>query len=136
MHKLWIQCGKPRSGIIDTTRLRAKYDYKQIIRKAADDFEKLHADEISEHLLNKESKQFWRACTAKKSFKLYTDLSIDGKSNSKDIATAFRGFYAHIYVNSGDDVNALNEYLNLIDICSSSNETLPDLNVDTIEKCN
>ena len=36
---------------------------------------------------------------------------------------------------SYDDVNALNEYLDLIDICSSSNETLPDLNVDTIEKC-
>ena len=43
MHKLWIRCGKPISGIIDTTRLRAKYDYKQAIRKAADDFEKVHS---------------------------------------------------------------------------------------------
>ena len=87
MHNLWIQCGKPRSGIIDTTRLWAKYDYKQAIRKAADDFETLHADEISEHLLNKDSKQFWRAWTAKNSSKLDTDISIDGKSNYKDIAT-------------------------------------------------
>ena len=39
MHKLWIQCRKPRSGIIDTTRLRAKYDYRLAILKAADDFE-------------------------------------------------------------------------------------------------
>ena len=47
-------------------------------------------------------------------------------SSSKDIATAFSGSYADVYVNSGDDVKALNEYLNLIDICSSSNETSPD----------
>ena len=78
LNKLWIQCGKPRSGIIDTTRLKAKHDYKQVIRKAADDFEKLHADEISEHLLNsfgEHGLQFF--------FQIDIDLSIDDKSNYK-----------------------------------------------------
>ena len=45
---------------------------------------------------------------------------------NKDIATCFRGLYADIYVNAGDDGNGLNEYLDISDICSSSNETLPN----------
>ena len=60
----------------------------------------------------------------KKSSKLDSDISIKGKSNSKDIVTAFRGFYAKIYVNMCDDINALNEYLDLINISSTSHETL------------
>ena len=60
-----------------------------------------------------------------------TPIDIDGKSNYKDIATAFRGFYANIC----DDFNALNEYLDVIDIRSSSSAPLPDLNVGTIERC-
>ena len=54
-----------RASVGAPLTIRAKYDYKQAIRNAADDFEKLHDDEISEHLLDKESKQFWRAWTAK-----------------------------------------------------------------------
>ena len=56
----------------------------------------------------------------KKSSKLDSDISIKGKSNSN----AFRGFYAKIYVNMCDDINALNEYLDLINISSTSHETL------------
>jgi hypothetical protein len=61
MHKLWTQCGKPKSGIINGARLKAKYDYKLAIKNAAMEFEKLHADEISDYLIQKDSSKFWKA---------------------------------------------------------------------------
>ena len=41
MYSLWCRCGKPRSGIIDSARLKAKYDYKCAIEKAANDLNQL-----------------------------------------------------------------------------------------------
>ena len=53
MHKLWIQCGRPRAGVINATRLKAKNDYKLAYKRASADFEKMHADVISDNLLEK-----------------------------------------------------------------------------------
>ena len=61
MHSLWYQCGKPRSGIIYSARLKVKYDYKCAIKKAANDFESANVDEISDHLLNQDNNKLWRA---------------------------------------------------------------------------
>ena len=58
MHKLRIQCGRPRAGVINykiTTRLRATNDYKLAYKRASADFEKMHADVISDHLLEKDT---------------------------------------------------------------------------------
>ena len=49
MHSLWCQCGKPRSGVINSARLKAKYDYKCVIKQVAADYETGNADEISNH---------------------------------------------------------------------------------------
>ena len=56
---VWI-C-KPRSGIINSPRLKTKYGYKCAIKKAVNEFELINADEISAHLLNKENNKFWRS---------------------------------------------------------------------------
>ena len=59
MHKLWIQCGRSRAGVMNTTRLRAKNDYKQAYKRASADIEKMHADVISNHLLEKDTNSFF-----------------------------------------------------------------------------
>ena len=61
MHKLWIQCGRPRAGVINTLRLKAKNVYKQAYKRASVDFKKLDADVISNHVLQKDTNSFWRA---------------------------------------------------------------------------
>ena len=60
LHKLWIQCDRPRAGVINTTRLKAKNDYKLAYKRASADFEKMHAYVISDHLLEKDINSFWR----------------------------------------------------------------------------
>ena len=40
-------------------RLEAKYDYMCAIKQAAADYDTANADEISDHLLDKDTAQFW-----------------------------------------------------------------------------
>ena len=40
-------------------RLKAKYDYICAIKQAAADYDTANADEISDHLLDKDTAQFW-----------------------------------------------------------------------------
>ena len=47
MHNLWRQVGSPRTGIINSARIKAKSDYKLAIKKAATDYEINNAGEIN-----------------------------------------------------------------------------------------
>ena len=59
---------------INSARLKAKYDYK----KAANDFESANADEISDHLLNKDNNKFWRAWNNQYKNSLDAAVSVGG----------------------------------------------------------
>jgi hypothetical protein len=54
MHNLWTQCGKLRSGIFNAALLKAKSEYKFAIKDSPLEFEKTHADEISDYLTQKD----------------------------------------------------------------------------------
>jgi hypothetical protein len=114
MHKLWIQCGKPKSGIINAVRLKAKYDYKLAIKNAAMEFEKLQADEVSDYLIQKDLTKFW---TAWNSYRNISDMpvSVAGKSDPVDIANKFKSYFDDIYVISAVNIYAVDEYVKLRD---------------------
>jgi hypothetical protein len=79
MHKLWTQCGKPKSVIINASRLEAKYDYKLAIKNAVMKFEKLHADEISDYLIQKDSTKFWKAWNSYRSISDIPVIALQAK---------------------------------------------------------
>ena len=110
MHSLWCQCGKPRSGIINSARLKAKYDDKCAIKKAANDFESANADEISYHLLNKDNNKFQRALNNKYKNALDAAVSVGSSSDPMAIAASFRDYYSSIDVDSAPDSNAFVEF--------------------------
>ena len=64
-HQLWRQAGSPRSGIINTARLKAKSDYKTAIHKASSDYEINNADDLNRHFVDKDTKQFWKLWNSK-----------------------------------------------------------------------
>ena len=49
-YSLCYHCGKLLSGVINSARLKAKYDYKCAIKQAAIDCETANTDEISDFL--------------------------------------------------------------------------------------
>ena len=134
MHNLWSQCGKPRSGVINTARLKAKNDYKLAIKRSAFEFEKIHADEISEYLIEKDSVKFWKAWNSYSKI-ADTPVCVAGKSDPVEIANEFKTFFDGVYVNSADDAAAVDEFARLRRTVTNSTVNHVEVNVETIENC-
>ena len=100
-----LQC----SGIINSARLKAKYDYKWAIKKAVNDFESANADEISDLLLNKDNNKLWIAWNNKYKNALDAAVSVGGSSDPMATAASFRDYYSSIYA----DFNAFDEFNDL-----------------------
>ena len=127
-----------RSGIINYAWLKAKYDYKCAIKKAVNDFESANADEISDHLLNKDNNKFWRAWNNKYKNALDAAVSVGGSSDPMAIAASFRDYYSSIYVYSAADFNAFVEFNDLftkLNNCNNNNDAMPHIDVELIEMC-
>lgn len=140
MHKLWRQVGSPKHGIINSARITAKLDYKSAIKKAAQDFEQNNASELNKHLIDKDSKSFWKCWNANYRKSLVNTNIIDGEMDPGTIANKFRDYYAKIYVDSGANFAAVSEFEQLYNKMSSNkslvNENcLPNVDVESIEKC-
>ena len=60
-----------------------------------------------------------------------------GKSDPADIANEFKEYFANIYINFSDDIEAVNEFVNLrnLSLNSSSFGIVVSLDVELIEKC-
>jgi len=59
--EIWKTAGKPRSGEINATRLRCKYQYKKAIKETAEIASSELNDNLYSHLCNKDNVGFWKA---------------------------------------------------------------------------
>ena len=136
MHTLWRSCGSPRSGIINTARLKAKYDFKTAIKNAEHDYERNHCDELDFLFKENNSKKFWKRWSAKFSKKsVYLD-TIEGISDPQSVADKFAEYYGAIYTDSSIDSKAVDDFHTACRKFSPKSDG-KHLNVDieTIEKC-
>ena len=112
IHNLWKEIGKPHHGLINKARIHAKSEYKRAVRDAADDFEKSHIDEVTEYFAHKDMNNFWKCWSTKYNKHVNSDnISINGCQNAQDIANAFREHYANIFVNSADEKNKVQQFI-------------------------
>ena len=70
----------------------------------------MHADVISDHLLQKVTNSFWRAWNSNYNKSNEIPVSVACLNNPSDIGSAFKDLYSNIYVKSSDDVDATNEF--------------------------
>jgi len=81
VHELWKSLGKPRSGPINTTRLKIKAEYKCAIKKTAVEYENSHIDESAEYFGHKDKNNFWRSWNAKYNKRVSKDdICINGST--------------------------------------------------------
>jgi hypothetical protein len=134
MHKLWRDVGSPRQGVINSARITAKLDYKNAIKKAALDFEQSNANDLNKHLLDKDSKSFWKCWNSNYRKSLTNAVSIEGEADPAIIANKLRNFYSNVYVDSANNFSAVDEFDNLSSNVSSD-FGLPFVDIESIEKC-
>jgi len=134
MHTLWRQVGSPKQGIINDARIKAKLDYKQAIKQASSDFEQNNANALHDNLNDKNHKTFWKLWNAKYKKNMATPVAIEGETNSESIANKFKEFYSNVYINSADDVDAVNNYNELRKTSYGVNDSSTVL-LDSVEDC-
>ena len=58
---IWKQLGRPRSGDVNSNRIRCKMRYKNAIKEAASSADSIFNDTLYDHLCNKNNIGFWKA---------------------------------------------------------------------------
>ena len=137
MHSLWCKCGKPRSGIINSARLKAKYDYKCAIKKDPMILNQLMRTKHSIIFSTKIILNSGELGITNTKMPLMQKL-VWGTSDPMAIATSFRDYYSSIYVDSAADSNAFAEFNDLFTKLTNSNnknDAMPHIDVELIEMC-
>jgi len=101
-HRVWINCGKPKAGFINTLRIHCKYKYKLAVRKADEEFKHRIDDEISELYLRKDFDKFWHKWKNKFGKCQQSTTHINGFTKDKDIANEFSSHLSGVCYNSYD----------------------------------
>jgi exonuclease III len=138
MHNLWRMVGSPRSGIINSARLKAKFDYKQAIKQSECDFERLHSDHLNSLFNNKDTKNFWKSWISNYKKSSSTPVYINGHSDPAVIANSFRDHFDKVYVDSSQDLAAVDEFQCIIRERRQRNTSEAPcelIAIETIEQC-
>ena len=85
-NKLWIYCGRPRSGTVYHERRLAKYNYKKAIRNKQRESDACISNELNDCLLNRDTDTFWKTWNSKFNSKRCLPQCIDGMLDNSDIA--------------------------------------------------
>ena len=85
------------------------------MKKALSDYERQNADDVGNHLSNKDSKQFWKSWNSIHNNHAAVSISVDGQTDPALISNSFKQFYAKIYTDSSGNVEAVNEFKHIYD---------------------
>ena len=110
--RMWTNAGRPRSGELFKIKVNCSLKYKMAIRQALYDFDHSFDDELYDHFVSKEPKQFWK-CWNKK-FRRGVASSkptyINGLDNDDKIAAEFAKTFSAVYYNSYDDKDSMDKF--------------------------
>ena len=94
----WRDAGCPRSGDINTNRIRAKLKYKNAVKLAAKRAETDLNDSLLDQLCSKDNESYWKAWRKRCCLnKLKPTQIINGKTGNDNILKEFSSCYQNIY---------------------------------------
>jgi len=139
-HNLWVDAGRPSSGVLQRIRLSCRAKYKLAIRNAYVSFEDKLSDELCFHYSNKNMPDFWKTWNARFRKNIVKQVHINGCNNDGDVANVFASHFQSVFYNSDDDQSAKYSYLHKRDECiknglQSSIECIDKITVELIDRC-
>ena len=98
-HSLWVECGRPREGAVADSMRRTRAAYHYAIRRARRDEDDIVRNRFAQSLLQNNDRDFWQEVKKIKNSKVLNNCTVDGHSNSQEIAQLFGQKY-HALFNS------------------------------------
>ena len=93
-HRIWLDAGKPRSGLIFEIYKKDKYSYKHLIKCEKNETDLSITNDLHEYLCSKDINGFWKTWNSKINSKQKNNLNIvDGLVDAAEIAESFADFF-------------------------------------------
>ena len=95
---IWKQLGRPRSGDVNTNRVRCKLRYKNAIKEAALAADSTFNDKLFDNLCKKDNIGFWKAWRKRFCMHNLKPTSIlNGQSGDDSVRTEFTNYYKSVF---------------------------------------
>jgi len=135
-HDLWKSVGRPRSGDINTNRVRCKLKYKNAIKEAAANADCVFNDGLYDKLCKKNNVAFWKEWRKRFcSRNLKSTSVINGRSGDDNIRHEFTQYFKSVV--APNSAQADDKYKQLVDQQTKlvSAQTAPLIDVNLMSDC-
>ena len=96
-HRMWSDCGRPRSGLVADIMRRTRACYHQAVRRVKRDSNFIVRQRFADAMLSSDSRDFWKETKKFSGSHKAHASTIDNCCNPIDIASAFAQKYADLY---------------------------------------
>ena len=96
-HKLWVDNGKPRVGVVADVRRKTRARYHRAIKFVRKHEEAIRSDKMAEALANNRQRDMWREAKKCKHRTTSSPSVVDGVSDTKGIADVFAKKFSNLY---------------------------------------
>ena len=111
--KMWVNSGKPRSGLIHDIMVKTRMRFKYANRKLKRNEGQIRSDKLGDALLaEKSSNDFWKETRKIKCAKTPLPTSIEGASGNEDILRLWKKHYTELF-NCIKETSRTNKYCNM-----------------------
>jgi hypothetical protein len=128
-HNLWLECGRPRTGVVADCMRRTSAAYHYAIRAVKRDQDKIINERIAVSILQNSSRDFWAEIKRIRSNKSGASRIVDGQANCVNIAKLFATKYRDLYTSVPYDINEMRC------ICNEIETQLSDSETSALEEC-
>jgi len=96
-HNIWMECGRPRSGIIADIMRKTRASYHYAIRKVRRNANDIINEKFADALLHNRGRDFWSEARKLRRSNMSVSSVVDGISTADGIADLFASKYQSLY---------------------------------------
>ena len=134
-HSIWISSGRPQSGFVCDMRRSSRKAYHKQVDFVLKRESKIKGVKIAESFLKSDSRDFWKECDKLRGRKTCPITTVEGFTDSDDIADAFSNHYNELYNSVDYDEDGMNILYNEVNdsICQCSGNHSHSINSSNIK---
>jgi len=110
-HGLWVECGRPRSGVVADCMRRTRSRYHYAIRQVKRDEDSIIKERLANALIVDPSRNFWSEVKRIRNNKMCTSNVVDGCIGESSITELFANKYRSLYSCVSFDDSEMSEIL-------------------------
>lgn len=114
-HKIWVESGRPRSGVVADIMRKTRATYHYTIRRVRRNVDDIVNKRFADALLDKNGRDFWAEAKKLRHNTASVSSVVDGLCTPDDIADLFASNYQHLYTSVAYDADDMNRITKSID---------------------